>query len=93
MRKKSKKQEEPVTFQIEPQTPQPAQFVVEQPQQQPQTEQVPEFKPEIPMAQPVGKPKGPEFQCPECNKIFILAVTKRPAHIKCPYCGLEGIVD
>jgi DNA-directed RNA polymerase subunit RPC12/RpoP len=83
MPKKSKKKDEPVTFQIEPQTPQPVEFIVQQPQPQP----------EIPMAQPAEKSKGPEFQCPECGKIFIVALTKRPAHIKCPYCGLEGIVE
>jgi DNA-directed RNA polymerase subunit RPC12/RpoP len=47
------------------------------------------------MAQPVmeTKPKGEEFQCPECSKIFIVALEKRPLHIRCPYCGLEGIVE
>jgi DNA-directed RNA polymerase subunit RPC12/RpoP len=55
----------------------------------------PETPTAIPMAQPVveTKPKGEEFQCPECSKIFIVALEKRPLHIKCPYCGLEGIVD
>jgi len=90
MPKKSKKKKEPVTFQIEPTTEQPAQFIIEQPQA---SEQVPQFQPEIPMAQPAEKLKGPEFQCPDCGKIFIVALTKRPAHIKCPYCGLEGIVE
>ena len=52
-----------------------------------------EAEPEIPFAQPVEKPKGEEFQCPECSKIFIVALTKRPLHIRCPYCGLEGMVD
>lgn len=48
----------------------------------------------IPMAQPVDeKPKGEEFQCPECSKIFIVALEKRPLHIRCPYCGLEGMVE
>ena len=83
MPKKSKKKDEPVTFQIESQTQQPVEFFVQQPQPQP----------EIPMAQPAEKPKSPEFQCPDCGKIFIVALTKRPAHIKCPYCGLEGIIE
>ena len=50
---------------------------------------------DIPMAQPVmeTKPKGEEFQCPECSKIFIVGLEKRPLHIRCPYCGLEGIVE
>lgn len=55
----------------------------------------PEAPAAIPMAQPVveSKPKGEEFQCPQCSKIFIVALEKRPLHIKCPYCGLEGIVE
>jgi len=64
-------------------------------------DQIPSFsiEPEppgaIPMAQPVmeTKPKGEEFQCPQCSKVFIVALEKRPLHIKCPYCGLEGIVE
>jgi len=118
MRKKSKKREEPVTFQIEQvsQPAQSAQFIVEETQttQSPKKTQPPPQQPvtkaqssshpqmvavqtslpsQIPMAQPVKKTKGPEFQCPDCGRIFILGVAKRPAHIKCPYCGLEGVVD
>jgi predicted RNA-binding Zn-ribbon protein involved in translation (DUF1610 family) len=49
---------------------------------------------QVPMAQPViSQKKGDEFQCPECGKIFIVALKKRPLHIRCPYCGLEGMVD
>ncbi|UCE73865.1 MAG: hypothetical protein JSV56_12735 [Methanomassiliicoccales archaeon] len=48
---------------------------------------------DIPIAQPVEKPKGDEFQCPECGQIFIVALKKRHLHIRCPYCSLEGIVD
>jgi DNA-directed RNA polymerase subunit RPC12/RpoP len=42
---------------------------------------------------PPQKPKGQQFQCPECRRIFIVAMTKRPLHIRCPYCGLEGMID
>ena len=90
MAKKSKEKEEPVTFQIDQKQEEPAQFIVDQPKE---IEQPITFTPDVPPAEPVKKVKGPEFQCPECNKIFILAVKKRPAHIKCPYCGLEGIVE
>jgi predicted RNA-binding Zn-ribbon protein involved in translation (DUF1610 family) len=83
MPKKSKKKNEPVTFQIDTQTPQPVEFMVQETPSQPQ----------IPIAQPDSKPQGPEFQCPQCGKVFIVALKKRPAHIKCPYCGLEGIVE
>ncbi len=46
----------------------------------------------IPQALPV-QPKGDEFQCPQCGKIFIVALKKRPLHIRCPYCQLEGMID
>ncbi|MEE9151036.1 MAG: hypothetical protein V3U20_04285 [Thermoplasmata archaeon] len=49
--------------------------------------------PQVPPLQPIARPQGEEFQCPECWKIFILATTKRPAILKCPYCGLEGLVE
>ncbi|UCF07782.1 MAG: hypothetical protein JSW28_09105 [Thermoplasmata archaeon] len=48
----------------------------------------------VPMAHPViEKPKGEEFKCPSCGKIFIVALSKRPLHIRCPYCKLEGMVE
>jgi hypothetical protein len=90
MAKKSKEKQEPVTFQVDQQQQEPAQFIVDQPKE---TEPPVSFTLDAPPAQSVKKIKGPEFQCPECDKIFILAVKKRPAHIRCPYCGLEGIVD
>jgi hypothetical protein len=46
----------------------------------------------IPAAMP-AQPKGDEFQCPQCRKIFIVALKKRPLHIRCPYCNLEGMID
>ncbi len=45
------------------------------------------------IAPPAGAQPGEQFQCPECSKIFIVKPTKRPLHIRCPYCGLEGIVE
>ena len=48
---------------------------------------------QIPVAEPAVKPKGDEFQCPKCSKVFVVALTKRPLHIRCPYCGLEGMID
>ncbi|MEE9151001.1 MAG: hypothetical protein V3U20_04110 [Thermoplasmata archaeon] len=90
MRKKSKRKEADVVFQVAPQEVQSPQTPVQQPMP---AEQPLQFQPDIPMAQPVEKSKGKEFQCPECGKIFIVALTKRPAHIKCPYCGLEGMID
>lgn len=82
MNKKKKQKEDEVVFQVAQQDV-PLQTPVQQPQ----------FQPDIPTAQPVEISKGQEFQCPQCSKIFIVALSKRPAHIKCPYCGLEGIVD
>jgi hypothetical protein len=46
----------------------------------------------IPAAVP-AQPKGDEFQCPQCRKIFLVALKKRPLHIRCPYCELEGMID
>jgi ABC-type sugar transport system permease subunit len=46
----------------------------------------------IPAAVP-AQPKGDEFQCPQCRKIFLVALEKRPLHIRCPYCDLEGMID
>jgi DNA-directed RNA polymerase subunit RPC12/RpoP len=71
-------------------------FVAEGPQDsQTPTFQIEEQAPpaSIPMAQPAAKKAGEEFQCPQCSKIFIVALEKRPLHIRCPYCGLEGIID
>jgi len=34
-----------------------------------------------------------EFQCPECNRIFILPPARKPVIARCPYCGLEGLVE
>lgn len=90
MSKKKKEKEAEVVFQVASQDAQPPQTPVPQPQP---TEQSIQFQPDVPIAQPVEKPKGQEFQCPQCSKIFIVAMSKRPAHIKCPYCGLEGIVE
>ncbi len=89
MSKKKKQKEDEVVFQVAQQD-MPLQTSVQQLQP---TEQPIQFQPDVPTAQPVGKPKGQEFQCPQCSKIFIVALSKRPAHIKCPYCGLEGIVE
>jgi len=82
MGKKKKQKEDEVVFQVAQQD-MPPQAPVQQIQ----------FQPDMPIAQPVEKPKGQEFQCPQCSNIFIVALSKRPAHIKCPYCGLEGIVE
>ena len=82
MSKKKKQNETEVVFQVAQQDV-PPQAPVQKIQ----------FQPDVPIAQPVGKPKGQEFQCPQCSKIFIVALSKRPAYIKCPYCGLEGIVE
>jgi DNA-directed RNA polymerase subunit RPC12/RpoP len=74
----------PVTFQ--PETPVSFQSDAQTPMQaQPPLQ--------IPLAQPAGQPQGEQFECPQCHKIFILATTKRPAILRCPYCGLEGMVD
>jgi predicted RNA-binding Zn-ribbon protein involved in translation (DUF1610 family) len=48
---------------------------------------------DIPIAAPAKKPVGDEFKCPQCGKIFIVALKKRPLHIRCPYCNLEGMID
>lgn len=90
MSKKKKQKEAEVVFQVAQPEGQPPQIQIQQPQP---TEESIQFQPDVPIAQPMEKPKGQEFQCPECSKIFIVAMSKRPAHIKCPYCGLEGIVE
>lgn len=82
MSKKKDQKEDEVVFQVAQQEV-PPQTPVQQPQ----------FQPDIRITQPAGKPKGQEFQCPQCSKIFIVTLSKRPAHIRCPYCGLEGIVE
>ncbi|UCG70347.1 MAG: hypothetical protein JSV09_04830 [Thermoplasmata archaeon] len=48
-----------------------------------------------PQAPPVPStyPQGEEIQCPGCHSVFILAETRRPAYLRCPYCGLEGVMD
>lgn len=48
---------------------------------------------QAPFAEPFAEPQGEEFQCPQCNRIFILTTAKRPAILRCPYCGLEGLVE
>ncbi len=71
---------------IEKSTVQP-ELLAEQPTEQPQ------ISAPIPSAEPVEKSKGAQFQCPECSKVFIVGLSKRPIHIRCPYCGLEGMID
>jgi DNA-directed RNA polymerase subunit RPC12/RpoP len=66
-------------------------FTVDEPASDSSQDQAPPAS--VPMAQPIRKKTGDEFKCPECGKIFIVALKKRPLHIRCPYCGLEGMVD
>ena len=49
--------------------------------------------PQYPSPLQIPRPQGEDFQCPNCSSIFILTLTKRPAIIRCPYCGLEGLVE
>lgn len=49
--------------------------------------------PQYPSPHQVPQPQGEDFQCPNCSSVFILTLTKRPAIIRCPYCGLEGLVE
>lgn len=49
--------------------------------------------PPYPSPLQMSRLQGEDFQCPNCNSIFILTLTKRPAIIRCPYCGLEGLVE
>ncbi len=55
--------------------------------------QQPEAYPKATPAQQVGHPQGPQFQCPNCHKVFLVASTNRPLDIKCPHCGVEGILE
>jgi hypothetical protein len=66
----------------------PISFQLEEEEEPPQA-----APPQFQMAPPPQKPRGQQFQCPECRRIFIVAMSKRPLHIRCPYCGLEGMID
>ncbi len=70
------------------------QFTVDQPGMVPSAPVGPPIGPPMaPPVMPAGLPPGEQFQCPDCMKIFILAPTKKPAILRCPYCGLEGLVE
>lgn len=71
----------------------PVEFFINQPEPSDIPLAQPADSPQVPAAEPAKRPKGDEFQCPECKKIFIVALSKRPLHIRCPYCGLEGMID
>lgn len=64
-----------------------------QPQSQAQFYADEDTYPQYPSPLQIPRPQGEDFQCPNCSSIFILTLTKRPAIIRCPYCGLEGLVE
>ena len=33
------------------------------------------------------------LECPNCGNTITITVTKRPLKIKCPHCGIEGIIQ
>jgi hypothetical protein len=68
-------------------------YDIQSPQQQAQFYPDQEAFTQYPSPLQMIRPQGEEFQCPSCSSIFILTFTKRPAIIRCPYCGLEGLAE
>lgn len=47
---------------------------------------------EIIEPKPPPRSESQPFQCPNCNKSFKVSEQKRPVTIKCPHCGVEGVL-
>lgn len=43
-------------------------------------------------AMSITRPEPELLECPQCTKTITITATKRPLKIKCPHCGVEGII-
>jgi hypothetical protein len=50
-------------------------------------------KPFTPIKDEPEEPMFEQTSCPECDTVFVVKGEVRPAKIKCPKCGLEGVLE
>jgi hypothetical protein len=43
-------------------------------------------------AKTITRPEPELLECPQCSNTITITATKRPLKIKCPHCGVEGII-
>lgn len=100
---------QPVTFMIteesEPKSGEALEFQLLDTEEPQKISKAPEFKiagdttseprpkPFTPIKEGPEEPMFEQTSCPECDTVFVVKGEVRPAKIKCPKCGLVGVLE